>query len=102
MRLIVAARIKIIVVLVEVKTRCILNKHRQHHAPELAVNKAKQEKYRTLALCMSSSSGALTSIDLMLLPSICSSKYSKLEAFNWALAGMSNEPSNHLRSYTAT
>lgn len=75
------------VVLVEVKTRRILNKD-DSIMPELAVNKAKQEKYRTLALMYAALHPALTSIRFdvvainLVAPSTASLRH-LIGAFSW-------------------
>lgn len=75
------------VVLVEVKTRRILNKD-DSIMPELAVNKAKQEKYRTLALMYAALHTALTSIRFdvvainLVAPSTASLRH-LIGAFSW-------------------
>lgn len=75
------------VVLVEVKTRRILNKD-DSIMPELAVNKAKQEKYRTLALMYAALHSALTSIRFdvvainLVAPSTASLRH-LIGAFSW-------------------
>jgi len=73
--------------LVEVKTRRILNKD-DSIMPELAVNKAKQEKYRTLALMYAALHPALTSIRFdvvainLVAPSTASLRH-LIGAFSW-------------------
>ena len=75
------------VVLVEVKTRRILNKD-DSIMPELAVNRAKQEKYRTLALMYAALHPALTSIRFdvvainLVAPSTASLRH-LIGAFSW-------------------
>ena len=75
------------VVLVEVKTRRILNKD-DSIMPELAVNKAKQEKYRTLALMYAALHPALISIRFdvvainLVAPSTASLRH-LIGAFSW-------------------
>ena len=75
------------VVLVEVKTRRILNKD-DSIMPELAVNRAKQEKYRTLALMYTALHPALTSIRFdvvainLVAPSTASLRH-LIGAFSW-------------------
>jgi len=75
------------VVLVEVKTRRVLNKD-DSIMPELAVNRAKQEKYRTLALMYAALHPALTSIRFdvvainLVAPSTASLRH-LIGAFSW-------------------
>ncbi len=75
------------VVLVEVKTRRILDKD-DSIMPELAVNRAKQEKYRTLALMYTALHPALTSIRFdvvainLVAPSTASLRH-LIGAFSW-------------------
>lgn len=75
------------VVLVEVKTRRILNQD-DSIMPELAVNRAKQEKYRTLALMYAALHPALSSIRFdvvainLVAPSTASLRH-LIGAFSW-------------------
>ena len=75
------------VVLVEVKTRRVLNKD-DSIMPELAVNRAKQEKYRTLALMYAALHPALISIRFdvvainLVAPSTASLRH-LIGAFSW-------------------